>query len=115
MHICYLSNFVCLETPLCEADTIFVHNGPNATASPFGTFCQQGSNVTITSTGNQLFVIFRSAVSHSEQFKGFEATFREGRIARWMQRNMQINYFKLKLFIRKTNNFYGAQKYNLKF
>jgi len=60
---------------LCEVDTIFVHDGLNASAPAFGRYCQQGSNVTITSTGNQLFVIFRSAVNHSEQFNGFEATF----------------------------------------
>ena len=70
------------ETPLCEADKIIVHDGPSASSPPFGKFCQQGSTVTITSTSNHLFVIFWSinGTRQSENIKGFEATFREGKM-----------------------------------
>jgi len=70
-----------LETPLCEADAILVHDGPNAGTPVFGRFCQQESNVTITSTGNQMFVMFWSinGTRQNQNIKGFEATFKAGK------------------------------------
>jgi len=69
------------ETPWCDDDVILVHDGPSAGSPSFGRFCQQGSNVSITSTGNQMFVMFRSTTGtrQSQNIKGFKATFTEGK------------------------------------
>ena len=77
IHILFFST----ETPLCEADAIIVHDGPSAGSPAFERICKRGSNVTITSTSNQLFVIFRSTVDrrNSVNIRGFEANFVEGK------------------------------------
>ena len=61
----------------CQLDSIIIHNGGNASAPVLTRICGQKPYLEVTSTGNELFVIFTS--DPTREFSGFNATFQSGK------------------------------------
>ena len=70
---------ICFQTEAlgCDYDYVDIRDGGVATSTKLGKFCGNKLPNTIKSTGNQLFVRFRS--DSSGQRKGFSASFTKGK------------------------------------
>jgi len=62
----------------CQLDSIIIHDGANAGAPVLMRVCGQQSILRLSSTGNQMFIMFTS--DSSELNKGFEASFEQGEL-----------------------------------
>ena len=65
------------EAGSCTFDYVEIRDGGVATSTKLGKFCGDKLPNTIKSTGNQLFVRFRS--DSGDQRKGFSASFKKGK------------------------------------
>ena len=69
-------------SPACEEDMIIIHDGSTAAEPVLARMCgSQSKSVVFKSSGQTLYVLFGSAPTNRNGFKGFSANFREIRDA----------------------------------